>query len=233
MFNILKPCRLLSCLLLTFCGGPAAAFQDPSAIKKSIADYLRIQTKGLSGQVSFSIGGIDAQNNLAACPSFDVSLPVGARAWGRTSVQVRCQVADGWSIYVPVHIRVFGLYLLAAKPLARGQILNETDIISSSGDLTDLPAGILTEASQAIGKIVDQPVPSGRPLRLETLRQAFVVQQGQSIKVISNGSGFQVTGNDGRALNNAVEGQVVQVRMPNGKILSGLARTAGVVEINY
>jgi flagella basal body P-ring formation protein FlgA len=58
------------------------------------------------------------------------------------------------------------------------------------------------------------------------------VLQNQAVKVVSKGPGFQVA-NDGRALNNGVEGQVVQVRLGNGQIVSGIARNGGVVEVTY
>jgi flagella basal body P-ring formation protein FlgA len=64
------------------------------------------------------------------------------------------------------------------------------------------------------------------------LRQPNIVQQNQTVKVVSRGPGFQVT-NEGRALNNAQEGQVVQVRLGNGQVVSGLAKAGGVVEIGF
>jgi flagella basal body P-ring formation protein FlgA len=64
------------------------------------------------------------------------------------------------------------------------------------------------------------------------LRQAVVVQQGQSVKIIGTGSGFEVT-NEGRALASAVVGQVIQVRLNSGQILSGLVRADGTVEIRF
>jgi len=202
-------------------------------VKKAIEDFLNIQIKGLPWQVSFTIGNIDPHNNLLPCPSLAVSLPPGARVWGNTSVKVSCQVEGGWSIFVPAQIRVIGDYLVTARSLTQGQTIVEADLTKNRGDLASLPGGILTEISQAIGKIAALSITSGRPLRSDMLRQAMVVQQGQGVKILSKGPGFQVTGGEGRALNNAVDGQVVQVRMANGHIVSGIARAGGVVEVTY
>ena len=76
-------------------------------------------------------------------------------------------------------------------------------------------------------------MPAGRPLRGDMLRQAAAVQQGQNVSVISKGPGFQVTGSNGRALNTAGDGQIAQVRMANGHVVSGIARVGGVVEVSY
>ena len=223
----------LLCAVLLLSALPAQARQDAGPVKSAIEAFLKIQVKGLPGQASFSVGNINPQNNLVPCQSLAVSLPVGARAWGRTSVNVRCQMEGGWSIFVPVHIRILGDYLVTALPLTQGQIVTEADLTKGHGDLTDLPAGILTEPSQAIGKSVAQSITSGRPLRSDMLRQIQVVHQGQSVKVISKGQGFQVAGGEGNALGNAAEGQSVQVRLQNGHVVSGIARTGGVVEVAY
>ena len=220
-------------LFLALCSLPLAARQEPAPVRKLIEEFLRVQIKGLPGQASFTIGSLDSLNNLSPCPALDVSFPSGARAWGRTSLVVRCQAEPAWTIYVQVQVRVIGEYLLTARALSQGQLVSEADLARTRGDLTDLPAGILTDPAQAIGKTVAQSVTSGRPLRAEMLRQALVVLQGQSVKLTSTGPGFQVTGSEGKALTNAAEGQVVQVRLANGHVVSGIAKAGGSVEVSY
>lgn len=211
---------------------PSVARQDPAPVRKAIEDYLRIQTKGLPGTATFKVGAIDPNNHLAPCPAFEVAAAPGARPWGRTTVTVRCSLDGGWSLFVPVHIRVVADYLVSGRGIAQGQVITDTDIDRRSGDLSDLPNGTLTDAQQAIGRTTLMPIPAGRPLRADMLRQAMVVQQGQSVKVISQGPGFEVA-NEGRALNNAVEGQVVQVRLANGRVISGIARAPGQVVVSF
>lgn len=227
------PLRQLLPLFLLSIALSVAARQETGPVKKAVEDFLQIQTRGLPGQASFVIGNIEAQNNLAPCPAFEVSLPPGARAWGNTNVNVRCQVENGWSIFVSVRIRVIGEYLVTTRPLSQGQVIVETDLAKSRGDLASLPAGIVTDIAQAVGKSMAISVSSGQPLRNDLLKQPMVVQQGQSVRVLSKGPGFQVTSGDGRALNNAIDGQVVQVRIANGHVVSGIARPGGVVEVSY
>lgn len=220
-------------VLALSCAAPARAHQEFDPVKKAVEDYLRIQTKGLPGQVSFSVGTIDPNNGLAPCSALQVALPPGARAWGRTTVTVRCAQPGGWSMFVPVQIRIVGDYLITSHPLATGQMVGDADIVRQKGDLADLPTGILTDPQQAIGRTATMSVPAGRPLRADMLRQAFVVQQGQNVKVVSKGPGFQVT-NEGRAMNNAAEGQIVQVRIAGGgQLVSGVARVGGIVEVGF
>ena len=56
--------------------------------------------------------------------------------------------------------------------------------------------------------------------------------QGQSVKLVSQGPGFKVS-SDGRAINNALEGQIAQVRSASGQVISGVARAGGIIEVNY
>ncbi|MDP2808777.1 MAG: flagellar basal body P-ring formation chaperone FlgA [Rhodocyclaceae bacterium] len=209
------------------------ARQDPAPVKKAIEDYLRVQTQGLPGQVSFTLRGLDPENRLAPCATpVEVAQPPGARTWGRTHVSVRCPVDGGWSAFVPVHVRVVADYLVTARPLSQGQTLTEADLARQNGDLSDLPAGILTEAQQAVGRTAAMSIAAGRPLRADLLRQPMVIRQNQTVKVVSRGAGFQVA-SEGRALADGADGQVVQARLPNGQVVSGIARAGGVIEISH
>jgi len=219
-------------ILLVGLSGPAAAQQDPAPVKKAIESWLKIQSKGLPGQVSHEIGAIDPNNQLVPCSNFDVSRQAGARPWGRTNVLVRCLDEAGWRIYVPVTIHVKADYLISARPVAQGQVLVAEDVASQLGDLSELPANILTDPGLAVGKAAAASIPAGRLLRADMLKALMAIHQGQTVKVISRGPGFAVA-NEGRALNNAVEGQVAQVRLADGQVVSGIAKASGAVEINY
>ena len=219
------------CLTLLFSFG-AFGYQDPVPVKKAVEDFLLPQTKDLPGRVSLSIGGLSPNNSLAPCAAFEVSQAPGAKAWGRTSVRVRCTQERGWTIFVPVHIKVAANYLVTARPLSQGQAITDEDVGFQTGELSELPNGILTDPRQAVGRTAAMQIPAGRPLRSDMLRQVLAIQQGQNVKVVSQGTGFQVA-NEGKALNNAAEGQVAQVRLNNGQIVSGIARRNGQVEIAF
>lgn len=220
------------CLGLTTPPGHAQGRDDTQAIRSTIETFLRKQTAGLPGQTSFTISSLEANPTRQPCSNLEASLAPGARNLGRTTVLVRCRSEANWAIYVPVHIKVIGEYLVSARPLSPGQLIGEADLVRQSGDLGDLPNGILLDPALAIGRSVAIPLPAGRPLLSEQLRQPPVIQQGQTVKVISRGPSFEVA-NEGRALTSAAEGKVVQVRLNNGQVVSGLARNGGIVEINF
>ncbi|MCX7865274.1 MAG: hypothetical protein N2423_09630, partial [Novosphingobium sp.] len=137
-------------LLLALLAPAAFAQQDPAPVKKAIESWLKVQTQGLPGQVSFEIGGLDPGNQLAPCSAFEVSRPPGARSWGRTHLMVRCLGEAGWRVYVPVHVRVKADYLISARPIPQGQTIVAEDLAIQTGDLSDLPANVLTDMNAAL-----------------------------------------------------------------------------------
>jgi len=223
---------LLLIALLFVQSASSFARQDPEPVRLAVESFLRSQIRGLPGEASFTIGEIDADNRLPACAVLEASLATGAKAWGRTNVAVRCRSARSWTIFVPVHISVITDYLVTATPLAQGQTINLGDVVRRRGDLADLPAGILTDEGEAVGRTAALSIAAGQPMRTDMLRQPIVILQNQMVTVVTRGSGFQVA-NEGKALSNGLEGQVVQVRLNNGRIVSGIARAGGIVEMGF
>lgn len=225
--------KLCAALLIALLSGTAMARQDPNEVRRVVEEFLQAQTRGLPGEVSFVVGHVAQNNNLAPCPALEAFMNPGTRPWGRTSVGVRCPVpGSSWTLYVPVEVRVVADYVVTARGLTRGEVLDAEDLTTRKGDLARLPAGVLTNSDEAIGKVLRVSLGSGQIVRSDALRPDHVVRQGQTVKVMSSGTGFRVA-TEGRALNNAAEGQVVQVRTASGQTLSGVARAGGVVEIAF
>ena len=230
--------KIFTKLLLILLGAHAScvlaqgARQDPAPLRQATEQFLRMQTAGLPGQVSIVLGQIDPRMNLAACAALEPFLPNGSRAWGKTTVGVRCNAPTPWTIYVSATVRVLADYIVTAAPLAQGQTVGQNDIAAMHGDIATLPPGIITDASQALGRAVLSSLSAGSPLRQDSLRSQQAVQQGQTVRLVSVGSGFRVS-TEGKALNNAAEGQLVQARTPAGQVVSGIAKLGGILEVSY
>lgn len=207
-------------------------YQNIEDLKKHVSEFLTIQTQGYPGHVEIQPGDIDPRLKLSECADVNVFLPRGSRPWGRTSVGVSCASPVRWTIYVQANVSVSAQYLVAAVPLAQGQVLTEKEVLFETGDLTRLPAGVFTDKSQIIGKLANISMNAGTVLRQEQLKSLPVVQQGQSVMLITQGKGFSISA-EGNSLNKANEGQLVQVRVASGQVVSGIARSDGKVQVNY
>jgi flagella basal body P-ring formation protein FlgA len=206
--------------------------QDLGIVIGAVEQFLRTQTAGMPGEVSITVGQVDPRLNLLACASIEPFLPTGSRPWGKTTVGARCTSPVSWTIYVQAAVRVFGEYVVTRVPLAQGQTIGANDLAIVRGDLASLPSAVVMHMSQAVGRAVALSIPSGAPLRTESLKSSPVVQQGQSIRLVSSGPGFQVS-TEGRALNNGTDGQIVQARTASGQLVSGVAKVGGVIEVTY
>lgn len=208
------------------------AKQDLQLIKQHVNEFLLTQTLGYPGQVFIDTGSLDPNLKLAECADVNVFLANGSRAWGKTNVGVRCNAPTSWTVYMQATVKVQAQYLVAAAPLAQGQVVSGADLMVQEGDLTQLPAGVFTESARAVGRTVHLSVAAGTVLRQDMLKQSPVVVQGQTVTLHTIGHGFSISA-EGQAMAKATDGQVVQVKMANGQIVSGIARTGAKVEVTY
>ena len=211
---------------------PAIQLQDPAVLRQVAEQFLQAQSAALPGQVTVTLGAVNQKMALAACAAPQAFQQPGARAWGKTTVGVRCAAPTPWTVYIQAQVSVIAEYVAAAVPLVQGQNIEASQLVMVKGDIAALPNGVVTDPAQAVGRSSTISLASGAPLRLDLLRSKPVVQQGQMVRVVSTGSGFSVSA-EARAIGNAGAGQVVQVRTPAGAILSGVAKAGGLVEVVF
>jgi flagella basal body P-ring formation protein FlgA len=232
----MKPISFLAVSFVAIVQMPAMAIaqarQDLGALQTLVDSYVRRETAGMPGAISFSVTPLDTRLSLPACPSPEAFLPPGAKLWGRSAVGIRCHAPVAWTVFATVQVDVNAEYVVTARPIAQGEAISAQDLVTMRGDLARLPAGVIVDPGQAIGRQLSLSLGAGQPLRRDILRQPNVISQGQGVRLISEGPGFRVS-TEGRALGSAAEGQLVQVRAPSGQTVSGVARAGGIVEVRY
>lgn len=193
-----------------------------------IEQFLATRTAGLPGRVEISID-TPLSGDLPPCEALEAFLPSGSRLWGRVSVGVRCKAPKPWTRYVQAYIGVTGIYHIATRQIEAGQALLPADIAAREADLTTLPASVIVDATQLEGLVALNRITSGAPIRREQLRGKVVVQQGQTVKVVSRGAGFVVS-TEGKATASAATGTVLQVKIQGGQLISGIVLPDGSIE---
>ena len=230
-------------LLITFLllqSAAAGAVQDHAQIRNIVAGFVQQQTANLPGKVTFQVDEIDRRLILPKCTEIKAFLPTGSQLIGKTSIGVRCTPphkqetndrsahTNGWSLFVPVQIRINLNLLTSVRRLQPGHTLQAQDLASQSTETSH--SGGFTNPEQVLGKVLRYGIAAGQVLREDMLRQPYSVTQGQIVSLAVQGNGFSIR-SEGVALNNAGEGQAVQVRVAPGRVISGIARVSGVVEI--
>lgn len=206
----------------------AGGQQSHADIIEAVTAFVHAQTQSLPGQVTIKVDEIDRRVVVPVCPTLEAFLPIGSRLLGNGMVGVRCHGKKGWTLFVPVHVTVSVDMLITNKAIPQGHMLNAEDISSQRGELAQMD--ILTDPKQAIGKILKNGIGAGQVLKQDMLRAPYVVTQGQTVQLQVAGAGFSIR-SEGHALDNAAEGQTVRVQTASGQVISGTARSDGVVEI--
>ncbi|MBI5660357.1 MAG: flagellar basal body P-ring formation protein FlgA [Nitrosomonadales bacterium] len=222
------PVWLLAALTTWALTAWAAPQQSHAGIRAAIADFARAQTLDLPGQVTVKTGEIDRRIALPACPELEPFLPPAGRLLGNITVGIRCPTVNGWTLFVPVQIKVQANLLIAVRPLQQGQMLRAEDLVGRNGELSQ--PGTLTDPAQAVGKVLKFGVGTGQVLNRDMLRAPYVVSQGQTVQLQIEGGGYRIH-SEGQALNNAAEGQSLRIKAVSGQVISGMARSDGSVEI--
>lgn len=207
----------------------AGGQQSHAVIHDKVAAFVQAQTQSLPGKVRIKVQDIDSRITLPDCPALEVFLPAGSQLQGNTTVGVRCPEGSGWSLFVQVSVLVSSPTLVTTHPLLLGQTVSSEDF-RVQGSESPL-AGALTDPAQAVGKVMKYGVGAGQVLRQDMLRAAFWVQQGKPVRMQVKGEGFSIN-TDGVALANASEGQMVQVKTSSGRVVTGVVRDEGLVEIS-
>lgn len=224
--------RLFAFLLLICfsaqAGAQLGAQQNHAEIHEAVTTFVSKQTSAMQGQVAIKVDDIDRRTARPACPALEIFLPPGAQLLGNSMVGVRCPGKKGWTLFVPVHVKVSVNMLIASKPLPQGQVLRAEDISSQNGELTQ--TGILTDPAQAVGKVLKFGVSTGQVLKQDMVRAPHAITQRQTVQLQIEGNGFSIR-SEGQALNDAAEGQTVRVKTASGQVVSGTARGDGIVEI--
>jgi flagella basal body P-ring formation protein FlgA len=206
-------------------------FQNTEVIRQTAERFLREQTTGLPGRVGITVGDA-VSDRMPACAVLEPFLPPGARLWGSTTVGVRCAGERPWTLYLQARVSINATYFVAARQINPGETIGPNDLSPRQGDLTLLPRTVATDAGQIVGTVAVNRITSGLPIRADLLRSAIAVQQGQTVRVVSRGSGFEVS-TEGQVLSRASAGDPVQVRTRAGQVVSGTVKSgkSGNVEV--
>lgn len=205
-----------------------ASVQEHELIRAQVSTFVQQQIEGQTGQMSVQVEAIDNRLVLTACDDMEAFLPAGSRLLGKTSVGVRCNRTPGWTIFVPVQIKLTQQILINARPLPAGHVLSSADLTTQSREVSH--SGALTEPEQVIGKELRYSLSGGQMLRSEMLRTPYSVKQGQTVQLLVQGSSFSIR-SSGVALNDASEGQLAKVKIASGSVINGVAHGNSVVEV--
>ena len=195
-----------------------------AALPQDINHYFR-QIHGKQNQVSIEIKTpIDRWPN---CDKPQISSPVGGRNMGNVSLPIQCGKKKQ---FIQLTVNVTGQYFVATRNVNRGETVEFVDIGTKKGLLHKLPTGAADDKMAIRGGIALRNIPAGQTFTNSMIRKPWAIKSGQTVFVFATGDNFSVK-YEGRAINNAVVGSNIRVRLVNGQVVSGEAQENGSVQV--
>jgi len=233
----LAAAALLGAALCTVGSAHAQAAADPATdlgplTQRWLDDALtRNQSSGLPLRMEVSVGSLDSRLRLAPCARVEPYLPVGSRLWGRTRLGLRCvEGQTAWNVYLPVTVKAFGPAWVLTSAVAPGATLTAADATESEVDWAAESAAVMANPEMWVGQIAARQLVPGQALRQSMVRAPTLFRAGAQVKVVAQGPGYAVT-SAGQAMSAGAVGQIVRIRMDNGRIVSGTVSENGTIDV--
>jgi len=202
----------------------SAVAQEPLLIQLGM--FLQSELAHLGEEIHTDISAPAAHS--LPCDAASPFLAPGAKPLsGRVILGVRCGASAGQVLYLPAQVRITGRYLVAARDIAAGERLSDSDVRWERGDLTAFNGNAIT-AKLASGTVARQRLTSGTPLQARHLRTEALIQRGEQVTVESRGRGFMVT-RQGEALAAGALGEEIAVRLDRHRQVKGRVSGRGRV----
>ncbi|UGB46335.1 flagellar basal body P-ring formation protein FlgA [Frateuria edaphi] len=221
------------CLLLALLGTALPALAAPMSeadLRAQAERFVEQQYAAPGSRVEVKSEALDPRLHVADCAvPLAASLPGGLRMTPRLSVVMRCPAADGWTLRVPVTLKVWRQVLVANRPLIRGDGIVATDVHAEERDVTCLPYGYVASLDQVAERSLSRPVGSGSVLTPGALGGRQTVRAGDHVQLLAELDGIAVRA-EGVALGSGDSGARLRVRNgSSGRVVDAIVRGPGVV----
>jgi len=212
--------------------GLAAAFESLESIRNVAMTHLESMNRMQEGVARVTVGRLDQRLRLAQCEApLEAFSPPGSRHVGTTTVGVRCESAESWTVYVPATVRVETGVLVATRHLKRGSIPEGADFQITKREISALPAGYLTTETALKDTRLVRSVRAGTILTPSMLEPLPVVKRGDTVTLLISRGSLQIRAS-GKALSDAGDGARIRVRNTrSNKIVDGTVLGPRVVQI--
>jgi flagella basal body P-ring formation protein FlgA len=217
---------------------PPVSAGDSANLEQVAREFLQPSVDSAMGQsadlplrAEVVVGALDSRLRLAPCARVEPHLPNGTRLWGRARVGLRC--VDGptrWNVYLPVTVKAWGPAWVVKRPVSAGEVLTQEDAEMAEVDWAEQPASVLANPALWVGQQAAYTLLPGQALRQHMVRATQAFSAGSQVRVTQSGAGFEVVVT-GQALSTGMVGQTTRVRLPGGKIVTGMVRDGQTVEL--
>lgn len=200
-----------------------------------ISQQLTIGDDGAAGATGLRpeviVGSLDTRLRLAPCAQVEPFVPQGTKLWGRSRIGLRCvEGPTRWTVFLPITVKAWGPAWVIRQPVAPGATLSLDDAELTEVDWALSVSPVLPLAEDWVGTQAIRAMMPGQVLRQAMVKSPQVFGAGTQVKVLVEQGAVRLSAT-GQALTHGYAGQTARVRMPNGRIVTGLVRDGQTVEI--
>jgi flagellar basal body P-ring formation protein FlgA len=237
LHRLLAACGWALALLLPGLG-TAHATPQTDELEKTAREWLQPaldaaipKDDALPLRTEVVMGTLDTRLRLAPCAKVEPHLPAGSRLWGRSRIGLRCvEGPSRWNVYVPVTVKAFGPAWVIKRPVDAGATLTQEDAELAEVDWAASPVTVLARPEMWVGQQTAFALTPGLAIRQNMVRPSKAFAAGDQVRVNSSGTGFSISVT-GLALTAGLVGQSARIRLPGGRVVTGLVQEDQTVEM--
>ena len=206
---------------------------DPAAIRAAAEESVRAAAGTAATGLTINADALDPRLRLAHCAKPLQSFIAGdGQLRDRTTVGVRCNADNSWSLYMSVAVSCEIPVLVAQRALAAGAVPDAGAFTVVTRRLPGLSSHYLGDPAQLAGQRLRRPVAIGEALNADAVAIAPVVHRGQEITLLAHANGMDVrvtviAMSDGRP------DERIRVQNPGSQhIVEATVRSAQLVEVS-
>ncbi|NTS75407.1 flagellar basal body P-ring formation protein FlgA [Catenovulum sp. SM1970] len=173
---------------------------------------------------------IDSRIKIKPCQqALSLSAPNFSSFSRNLTVRVRCLDEEGWSLYVPIRLKVLVPIVVASTNIAKGDTLSASNVKRAKVDKTYARKDQITDEKLVIGSKAKRQIRSGQAILNSNL--CFVCK-GELVTIQAKTKGLSVK-TSGIALSDGAFGDVISVRNTSSKrTVQGRVVGVGKIEIS-
>lgn len=229
---------LLTAVLLSILMPASAAIaeeptQSPASIRETVRTFI---THGIEKEYrhhEIRVSRLDPRLKLAACQvPLSGFLPAGAKLIGNTTIGVRCNGGNPWTIYVPASVKAMRKVVIVTRPILRNSAISKDDIRLEERDVTGRSEDYIYNPEHVLGKLAKRDLSTSTALAAGMLNAPLLIRRGQQVIILAEGPGLEVR-MAGTALMDGTHGQVIRVKNKLSKrTVEGRVILPGIIRVN-
>ncbi|MGD2097757.1 MAG: flagellar basal body P-ring formation chaperone FlgA [Desulfobacterales bacterium] len=205
-------------------------------IEKIVSEYIIQQAP--QGNITLRIKELRVPESVILPEgriTYKVTVPHNRQLMGRCPLSVRFSV-DGRlqkKVWTTAVIEFLGPVVVTRKPLGRYKPIAADDIEVQTLDLADLPADVLSDPDEAIGKRTKRAVGAQIPLRAESIELPPLVKRGDFVTIIAESESLKITTLGQVKKKGRLGERIPVVNLDSKKVLQAQVVDANTVKVDF